>query len=122
MGSGSEDLRGNPCAASGTKSKSLSHFGLRSCAEPIQPPRWIDPLYLGTIRYNYNCARFAGIAADPREAQVTASRPALRGLALLWLATTAGCTRADRRCEGCETLVVAAVSEPSTLLPPLVSE
>jgi peptide/nickel transport system substrate-binding protein len=43
-------------------------------------------------------------------------------LALLWLATTAGCTRADRRCEGCETLVVAAVSEPSTLLPPLVSE
>src|SRR5262245_7528652 len=53
---------------------------------------------------------------------VTACRHAVSSLALLWLAGTAGCARADRRCEGCETLVVAAVSEPSTLLPPLVSE
>jgi peptide/nickel transport system substrate-binding protein len=53
---------------------------------------------------------------------VTACRYAGRALALVWLAATAGCARTDRRCEGCETLVVAAVSEPSTLLPPLVSE
>jgi len=53
---------------------------------------------------------------------MTVGRHRLRGLAVLWLATTAGCTRDDRRCDGCETLVVAAVSEPSTLIPPLVSE
>ncbi len=53
---------------------------------------------------------------------MTGCRYAVGGLALVWAATMAGCGRADRRCEGCETLVVAAVSEPSTLLPPLVSE
>src|SRR3954453_18938983 len=53
---------------------------------------------------------------------MTVGRHGLRGLALLWLAITAGCTRDDRRCDGCETLVVAAVGEPSTLIPPLVSE
>lgn len=47
---------------------------------------------------------------------------AVLSLGLLWAGTIAGCGRADRTCTGCETLVVAAVSEPSTLLPPLVGE
>ncbi|HKU59850.1 MAG TPA: peptide ABC transporter substrate-binding protein [Gemmatimonadales bacterium] len=53
---------------------------------------------------------------------MTARRYAIGSLALLWTATAAACGRPDRQCEGCETLVVAAVSEPSTLLPPLVGE
>ena len=121
MDSGSPDLRGNPCAVLHSNLKILPRFDLRYCTEPILGDRWNDPLYPGTIRYNYNCA-LRRIVSDRGSHLVTAYRYAVRGLALLCLATTAGCARADRRCEGCETLVVAAVSEPSTLLPPLVSE
>jgi peptide/nickel transport system substrate-binding protein len=53
---------------------------------------------------------------------VTGCRYAVGSVALLCAAAITGCGRADRHCERCETLVVAAVSEPSTLLPPLVSE
>jgi peptide/nickel transport system substrate-binding protein len=48
-------------------------------------------------------------------------RNAVGGLAGLALVTTA-CGRERRACPECETLVVAAISEPSTVLPPLVGE
>lgn len=49
------------------------------------------------------------------------TRSAVGALAAITLATTA-CTRERQACLGCETLVVAAVNEPSALLPPLVGE
>jgi peptide/nickel transport system substrate-binding protein len=49
------------------------------------------------------------------------TRNAAAGLAALAV-LAAGCGRERRACPECETLVVAAVSEPSTLLPPLVGE
>jgi peptide/nickel transport system substrate-binding protein len=49
------------------------------------------------------------------------TRNAVGALAAIALATTA-CTGERQACLECETLVVAAVSEPSALLPPLVGE
>lgn len=49
------------------------------------------------------------------------TRSAVGALAAITLATTA-CTHERQACLDCETLVVAAVSEPSALLPPLVGE
>lgn len=49
------------------------------------------------------------------------TRNAVGALAAIVTATTA-CTRERQACLNCETLVVAAVSEPSALLPPLVGE
>jgi peptide/nickel transport system substrate-binding protein len=50
-----------------------------------------------------------------------AIRKAAGGLAVLVIGTV-GCSRDRQSCPECETLVVAAVSEPSTLFPPLVGE
>jgi peptide/nickel transport system substrate-binding protein len=49
------------------------------------------------------------------------TRKAVGGFAALAL-VTAACGREPQACPECETLVVAAVSEPSTLVPPLVGE
>ena len=50
-------------------------------------------------------------------------RSALRTTLLLWLGGwLASCGEREKDCPGCSTVVIAATGEPSTLIPPLVSE
>ncbi|HEX5576104.1 MAG TPA: ABC transporter substrate-binding protein, partial [Gemmatimonadales bacterium] len=50
------------------------------------------------------------------------STPTRRGFALVTLALLAACGEGRSRCEDCGTVVIAAAGEPSSLVPPLVSE
>jgi peptide/nickel transport system substrate-binding protein len=74
------------------------------------------------VTFRARLVRDGAAASTQREPQVPRASGRLAGLALLATTAVAGCGERTASCPECATAVIAATGEPSTLIPPLVSE